>query len=187
MKDNHYGNSRWFLKSPFTTHGVYRLSYRTAKTFLGYEETAKSLIGFIKSPTITNTYKDTVDYLMLQPCMANPREVKVVVIGGKAQYICNRSSTGHAFHFNNDEAILKFAEDSVAVLKQYCDHALVSILVRVDVMENFQGKLIVNEFEAYEADFDGAHHTDTVKANATLMNIWKTIINSNLDKFMHDY
>lgn len=70
-----------------------------------------------------------------------------------------RGEPRHAFFTQSER--LKFAEESIAALQKKCPESLVNGLVRVDIMQNDSGEMIVNEFESLEADH--AHSDKTIK------------------------
>lgn len=56
--------------------------------------------------------------------------------------------------FQNVPDRLKFAEESIVELRKNCPESLLSGLVRVDIMQNDEGQMVVNEFESLEADHE---------------------------------
>jgi hypothetical protein len=66
--------------------------------------------------------------------MINPKEVKVVCINGKAQYIAyNANNSGRAISKKPNLEIFAFAERAIAELSARCVGAITNGLVRVDI------------------------------------------------------
>ena len=94
---------------------------------------------------------------MLQPCMKNKREYKVVVLNKKALYIAESPSKNRGAAFQSPHKdLFTFAEDAVIQLVKNCPDTLAnysntSTIIRVDIFQNKNNDLIVNEFESLEA------------------------------------
>lgn len=158
------------LKAPFTTNGFY----------VKFPKTYTNLLKCVNSAC--SNLLGTIPYVMVQACMHNRKEYKVVMLDGVAQYVASilnhdkRKSQGginKAFSFYPHARLFKFAEDAVEVAKQTIP--LISDgLFRVDIFETINGSLVVNEFESLEADFPSGHlsagGSDTV--NTFLISYW---------------
>ena len=111
---------------------------------------------------------------MIQPCMQNRFEYKVVVLNGKAiSETGNRNS--YCWAFGTSESRLKWAEKEVRFLRMKCPHALFDGLVRVDFFCDMNGKWVVNEFESLEAGFCGANRSIYTEVVAILKNSKKLL------------
>ena len=85
---------------------------------------------------------------------------------GNALYEATYSKRGeHRRAFLEQADRFKFAEESVAELRKMCPESLVSGLVRVDIMQNNEGQMIVNEFESLEADHPYGDRTSNAYYN----------------------
>lgn len=93
-----------------------------------------------------------VPYCLIQEILNNGKEYKTVMLDGKAMYMFAKDSAKH-HAFSTEAEIFKFAEDALRILKTNRRGTIADGLVRVDVMERNDGKLIVNEFEGFEALF----------------------------------
>lgn len=72
---------------------------------------------------------------------------------GKALYEATLKPRGvPRVAFSTPEDRAKFAVESINLLQSRCPEALVNGLVRVDIMQNENGQMVVNEFESLEAD-----------------------------------
>jgi hypothetical protein len=65
-----------------------------------------------------------------------------------------------AYSDENMKRRMKFAEDAIQMLKATCPEAIVDGLVRVDIFETSDGRLVVNEFESFEALFQNGTEDD---------------------------
>lgn len=91
---------------------------------------------------------------MLQPCMKNKRECKVAVFDKKALYVTYSTSMkrGLTFVLPHIDTLFTFAQNAVNQLSTNCPQSLTSdSLIRVDIFQNKDLKLVVNEFESFEA------------------------------------
>lgn len=123
---------------------------------------------------------------MVQTRMLNNKEYKCVVFNGKREYVaynCNRSKNPAYSEYPHNR-ILDFAESAVKVLAKKCPAAIVDTMVRVDVFQRADGKLVVNEFESFEAD----HHTskgysDNIKIQLEMKldNVYINVLKTYLD------
>ena len=77
--------------------------------------------------------------------------------------------------FSNVASLMKFAEDSVAALKRECPSCLSCFLMRVDIMQRRNGRMIVNEFESFEAGCSGSGDSEAI-VRTWLSNFWKDIL-----------
>lgn len=139
-------NGQYMLKFPYKTNGD------CMKRCKSFAELVKEVI---------DCYDDVltgacVPYCIIQEILTNGKEYKTVLCDGKAMYMFPKdSATHHAF--SNEAEIFRFAEDALKILKAKRRGTIADGLVRVDVMERNDGKLIVNEFESFEALFAGPH------------------------------
>ena len=93
-------------------------------------------------------------YIMVQPCLSNKREYKVITIPSQdIIYIASAKGTGHAYSIAPHERILNFAKETVQYFKTSCPHAITHQLFRVDILQTRDNKLVVNEFESIDANF----------------------------------
>lgn len=104
---------------------------------------------------------------MLQPYLHDTVEYKVVCFNGKAMYeaqIANSSRVSLSKKtFSNPKTRFEFAESVLRKLKERCNFAELSSLVRVDIFWcSSLNKIVVNELETLEARFD-ASNKDTNK------------------------
>jgi len=136
----------WVVKMPYTTNCEYM------KICRDMDEVMEAL------KAACNIYFGRVEYAMVQPCMQNRREYKVVMFNKHSQYIAGISqhaSPARAFIGSRDGSkywIYKFAENAVRELEKCCPEAITDGLLRVDIFQTAENKLVVNEFESLEAN-----------------------------------
>jgi hypothetical protein len=65
--------------------------------------------------------------------------------------------------FSSPEILKEFAEEAVRKLESTTPSLLSNFMLRVDIMQRSDGRLVVNEFESLEAAFSGkdAHELQT--------------------------
>jgi hypothetical protein len=97
---------------------------------------------------------------MIQPCMKNRKEYKVVYIPSKnITYISSPSRTAscgngkRAFSFGDHSELFAFVKKVVDFFQAECPYVICDGLFRVDVFMNQANELVVNEFESLEAAY----------------------------------
>ena len=70
---------------------------------------------------------------------------------------------------------MRFAEESVAHLLSACPASLGRFLLRVDIMQRGDGRMIVNEFESLEAFFTGGA-VDESNTTTWLTQFWLNVL-----------
>ena len=97
-------------------------------------------------------YSSIIPYALLQVCLLNRREYRVVAVNGKVAFISiNNLARNRGKAFSNQDDILMFAQRALDMLKVRCLGAMTDFIIRIDVMINNYGVLVVNEFESFEA------------------------------------
>jgi hypothetical protein len=150
MLDNEENNCGWVIKAPFTTNCE---SVRFPKTFDEMQKFMRSL---------SRKYVGHLPYLMIQPCVFNRKEVKIVVLNNQPMYRAGistgrtaRSKTGinKTFFSTSDDEILEFASEALAKFRETAPYAITDGLFRVDIFQNIAGQMVVNEFESLDAGY----------------------------------
>ena len=126
-------------------------------------------------------FGENMPYAIIQPCLINKRECKVVCINGCAKY---HTIYGSGNKFVDDIPLLNFAEKAIRTLKTNCPTAIVDGLVRVDVMCRFNGSMIVNEFESLEAMFSTSNLSDEASIKEFLDDYWFEKLQSIFQQFV---
>ena len=140
----------WVVKAPFTTNSH----------FVKFPKTIEIVVNIIKSsPYNPEVGYGQIPYLMVQPCMHNRKEYKVVLLNHVPVFATSagnkRCSNGINKSFVQTDRLdlYKFAEDQLTELKLNCPGAITDGLFRVDVLQNNDGTMVVNEFESLEASY----------------------------------
>jgi hypothetical protein len=126
-----------------------------------FPKTIEKAVEIIKSaPYNRDVGYGQIPYLMVQPCMYNRKEYKVVMLNHVPVFATTSSSSkrcsngvNKAFVDNDRLDLLKFAEEQLNEFKLNCPGAITDGLFRVDVLQNNDGKMVVNEFESLEASY----------------------------------
>jgi hypothetical protein len=171
----------WVLKLPFQTNQIVKFPKNNREIF-------HAMSRYHSRPEYC-----MMPYALLQPCMSNRKEYKVVCVNGKAcsvNFVTN--SLGRAFSSAPHADICNFAEYAVHLLGIRCPAAIIDGIVRVDIFLNKKNKYIVNEFESLEAVTypGGRAKSDAVGAVLTefntqywclkVLNILSEIVGSNV-------
>jgi hypothetical protein len=167
----------WVVKLPFVTN---------RKVFI--TKSLHALESYLHNWSFNSTSSPVYPYVMIQPCLRNKREYKVVHIPSQnIQYIAHASTPKYsrAFSTSPHERILQFARQAVEHFKLMCPHAITHQLFRVDIMQTEDGSLVVNEFESIDANFVpnfGASSTSArsyeFRVKTFISNFWKEQLES---------
>ena len=170
----------WVLKAPYTTNKSCRHFCPTIEEVLNKIRLIGRRYGPIQYKVaslgkVLSDYRDRahpiIPYLMIQPCMRNTMEYKVVLLNGEAI-----SETGFSRArskcFGTLQSRMKWAEKQVQTLHEKCPHALLDGLVRVDFFCDINGKWVVNEFESLEADIFSEKPKIQMQAQSFLRTYW---------------
>jgi len=118
--------------------------------------------------------------------MYNRKEYKVVVLGGEPAYVASvagsgnkRSADGTNRAFASNDILLEFSRLSVERFMKKVPFAITDGLFRVDIFQNRQGKLVVNEFESLDANYDGGANCESV-TKTFLHAYWTKVIKATL-------
>ena len=164
----------WVVKLPFVT---VREGLKFCKTYM---DVCKAL------DFATGKFGGRIPYAMVQPCLANRKEYKVVVLNGKASHILPQDAGvrvgGKSFSSFPHKDLFKFAEMAVEILSKRCNGSHSSGLLRVDIMQTSAGNMIVNEFESLEALYMSASSCQTSSTHSFLREYWARTIYDALEK-----
>ena len=149
MLENEENDCGWVIKAPFTTNCE---SVRFPKTFDQMQKFMRSL---------SRKYVGHLPYLMIQPCMFNRKEVKIVVLNNQPMYRAGistgtntKSKTGiNKAFWTNDDELLAFASEALAKFRETAPYAITDGLFRVDIFQTIAGQMVVNEFESLDAGY----------------------------------
>ena len=123
---------------------------------------------------------------MIQACMHNRKEYKVVILGGQPAYVASvtgsgnkRSADGTNRSFATSDILLAFSRRSLERFVKNVPFAITDGLFRVDIFQTRQGKVVVNEFESLDANYDGEATCESV-TKTFLLAYWKKVIKAKL-------
>jgi hypothetical protein len=176
MEQNEENGCGWVIKAPFTTNCE---SVRFPKSF----DQMKTFMG-----SLSKKYFGNVPYLMIQPCMYNRCEVKIVVLNNEPLYRADistgrtaKSNGGIRRAFSDLDGLLTFARIALEKLRSSSPYAITDGLFRVDIFQTLSGQMVVNEFESLEADYGCKPSGSTDFQSFTwtfLSNYWRKKIES---------
>jgi hypothetical protein len=122
---------------------------------------------------------------MIQPCVYNRKEYKVIFLNSDPFYISTvdsksskKSANGINKAFSNSphDELISFCKESLAFFKRNCASAIVDGLFRIDVMQMHSGRFVVNEFESLEANYYGKIETQEFVVSLFIKNYWRVKI-----------
>ena len=82
--------------------------------------------------------------------------------------------------------LFNFAESAAQYLGQMCKGALVDFLLRVDIMQLSNGKMVVNEFESFEAVFVSSSECETFRVQQYLNDFWSDVLLEKYNKMLNN-
>ena len=148
----------WVVKTPFTTHGSI---YRGDIFCTDLQKVAERILHIARlSHHISVSGKNAINtislpYMIMQPRVENS-ELKLLVVNGEAKLRVSQATYRKAFKIDI-HACYDFAEKVVRKLKSVYSDLMIEYILRVDLFEIPDGaggyKLVVNEFESFDADF----------------------------------
>jgi len=166
----------WIVKLPFTTNSEGISFCKTTVDVLAAAQSKYDKFGH------------RIPYAILQPCLANRKEYKVVLLGGEALYVANISQhegLGAPFSSSPHNELKLLAEQACEILESRCPGALTQQILRVDIMQSCNG-LVVNEFESLEANFS-SHQFERFQmlAQNFIREFWLTTIPLLVTEVIH--
>ena len=155
MAEHSNGNG-WILKAPYVQNAQ-GFSVRTIKDIEGLKvhlynicirKDASRSVNKVGVPII-----NIFEYLILQPCL-NRAESKVILLGGKAQFVVSTGRTCLSKKVFPDKDLFAKAEAAANHLALKTLGAFLNDgMVRVDFFADSNGQLVVNEFENLDATY----------------------------------
>lgn len=170
---NETDSSGWVVKAPFTTNSHFiRFCHQLEDVFDYVKNASEDLtVGFCQIP-----------YLMVQPCLYNRKEYKIVCLNGEPTYVATigknnlKCKGGINKAFGSHTELFEFCKTVLNVFKSSCPYSITEGLFRVDVLQMRSGKFVVNEFESLEATFYGADNGKTEsKTHKHIQDYWDNI------------
>lgn len=161
----------WVVKMPYTTNGEF------VKFCKDYDDVLYAL------KAASEKYFGRVSYAIVQPCMKNRKEYKVVVLGGIAKYVArieNKCASQRCFSTSPHTALFAFAENAVQALKRACPNSIADGILRVDIFQTVDGCLVVNEFESLEACTYATSAKKEASAHTWMVNFWRQELDKSI-------
>jgi len=119
---------------------------------------------------------------MIQPCMYNRKEYKVVALNNVPTYIASiasgrgkKSAGGVNQQFGDTDSLLEFAGKAIGTFRLNAPFAITDGLFRVDVFQDVTGKMVVNEFESLDANYSALTHLQ-MATHSFLIKYWENKI-----------
>jgi|APCry1669189241_1035207.scaffolds.fasta_scaffold26966_2 hypothetical protein len=190
----HDSGSTFVVKYPFSTNGGGKTFASAHKTTVDEVLTTLENTGRIGSGV---SRVELATYALVQLCLTNRREYKIVLIDGKGkQSIVSRrrllmpcfylavshygqretQRAGPAFAAGSD-ALYPIAEEMCRLFKTAIPYAITEGLFRVDIMVRDSGEVVLNEFESLEATYSAPGQDKDVYVINALVKYWYRVLN----------
>lgn len=168
------------VKAPFVTNGKHYLTtgIKTAESIVENIESVSEQFGKV------GCYP--VPYVMVQPCMINRLEKKIVCVGGQYCYTlhpqCGKLGREYRYEGDMEARYAEIAEDTIYRLKKSLPECVLDGLVRVDIFETSRNDengvpiWVVNEVESLEAIFECPDATKLAGVQRKLTQYWVAVI-----------
>lgn len=117
---------------------------------MSYCETFQDVVDICRRNNDDPDIGKVVPYAIIQPCLGNKRDYKVILFNRIAQHHWNRASG--AAYCSNFQGLYQFEELALAELGRHRPETYTRGLIRVDIMQMPDKELVVNEFEGLEAN-----------------------------------
>jgi len=160
----------WVIKAPFTTNCE---AVKFPKSFDSMQQYMR---------TLSRKYFGHIPYLMIQPCMYNRKEYKVVALNNVPTYIASiatgrgkKSATGVNQQFGDTDSLLDFAGKAIGAFRLNAPFAITDGLFRVDIFQDVTGKMVVNEFESLDANYSALTNLQ-MATHSFLIKYWENKI-----------
>jgi hypothetical protein len=121
--------------------------------------------------------KGFAPYAMLQACMINRREYKVVCLNSEPIYIAHIKTfrSGKSFSTEPHTLLFEFVRSAIQSIKASMPGTFTEALFRVDVFKRNDGRLVVNEFENMEAGFESSCENEAI-VHDFIRNFWNKFL-----------
>ena len=159
------------MKAPTITNKQHYHSYpKNANEACRHLQTARNKI-------FETNESFAVPFMMLQVRLDPVKEVKLVFMGGEFQYIMASgvSNVYMSLKGHTTKQLIEFATSAIQRVSRHDEYILDGV-VRVDLFQNNDGKLVVNEFESLEARRYASCHVEFDKLTALLDTYWEKMI-----------
>ena len=151
MEENEENGCGWVIKGPFTTNSQ----------CIKFVHSIGGMVNAMR--LLSNRFFGHLPYLMIQPCMHNRKECKVVVLNNSPVYQAgistggnSKSKNGVRRSFADFEELQQFANQAIAQLRLAAPFAITDGLFRVDIFQTAAGKMVVNEIESLDAEYQSS-------------------------------
>ena len=157
-----------------------KLPYTTGREWIKFPKTKNDVLKAIRCAQ--DKYGERIHYAMVQPCLPNRKEYRVVVYNGKPTHIAKVGhSKGKAF--GCELSLFEFAANAVQALYSACPSTQKEGTIRVDIMQmGFMA--VVNEFEGLEANISCKDARLDSGGRLNMINFWVFALFSNFSFFL---
>lgn len=176
MAENQEHGCGWVIKAPFTTN------CESVK----FPKSSASMINFMG--ILSRKYFGHIPYLMIQPCMHNRKEYKVISLNNVPTYVATiatgrnkKSGGGVNKAFADTDSLLSFAGEAIEKFRYNAPFAITDGLFRVDIFQDATGHMVVNEFESLDASYSASTQLQ-MATQSFLIKYWENKIEEFLTR-----
>jgi len=140
-------------ESPEACKFVFKMPFTTHSQAIVFPSTLQEILEAIQ--IMFRRYKGKIHYGILQPCLKNRKEYKIIFNNGSFLHENFEPKTPKGSKCFGDSASRRvFAEEVMSVLKERIPGLLYAPVMRLDIMF-YKGKMVLNEVESLEAVSQG--------------------------------
>ena len=158
-----------FVKAPFTQNSLH---YR-GRSYANYGALMTEI-----SRVVENNTQAIFPYLILQLCVPDNKEYKVIMHNGVPKYFHQRGTSNPSPKLTEPlgRRMFQFATLVHQTLSIRCPHAILDGLVRIDIMKLPDDSLVVNEVEGIDSNYGCSNFEKQLTTVAFLEKYWYQII-----------
>ena len=180
--NSYSADTSFIIKAPFTTNSQHFKRYFDSRPDQDSNDMVKRILAFVVE--VRDDIYDlrrrghptcyVIPYLMLQVKLWDKSEVKIVFLGGRFHHILSSSTKSVVTKLINHKQIdvVKFAAHALQTLSS-SKKFILDGLVRVDVFQDQNGKLVINELESLEANYHTKSEMKQLSTQKFLVAYWE--------------
>jgi hypothetical protein len=160
----------WIVKKPFVTNTKVVFCISLEEVLMALDRAGRN-------------NSSQIYYVIIQLCMVNRKEYRVVCLNSEPIYIANIMvfRLGYSFSVEPHVELFEFTRAAIKSLKSKRPGSFTESLLRVDIFQRRDGRLVVNEFENLEASYSSNWSNENL-VSEYVNNFWVDLLTELLKK-----